>query len=272
MLAAKGARLALVARRRDRLRELAVEIAANGLPEPVALAADLSQPGTAAEVAERAQGHLGPIDVLVNNAGVGFHGLVWVAGDGQDARRVLETNFWSPLALTAAVAPTMVARGHGAIINTGSMVQVAPFPHLGHYAASRAALALITQTMQLELGPRGVRVVEVALGAVDTAGSTENRTLQGGPQWLDGWPRMAKLERAAEALVKAIEGNAEGVAFHPAGLRLVHALPVLARVFSRRAAKRTDLNDVRIRVGGSSGAPEIQAARERWERDHPRAQ
>jgi short-subunit dehydrogenase len=262
--------LALVARRGDRLRELAAEIAVEGHPEPVVLAADLGEAGRATEVAAQAEECLGPIDVLVNNAGASIQGLSWVAGDCAEARGVLETNFWSPLALTAAVAPSMVDRGEGVIVNTGSMVQVAPFPHLGHYSASRAALALITQIMQLELGPRGVRVVEVAFGAVDTAGSTENRVLQGGAQWLDGRPGIGKLEAAAAALVRAIEGPAEGVVFYPPALRWVHALPGIGRRHARRAAKRTDVTDTEIRVGGSSGSAEIRAARERWERERSR--
>jgi short-subunit dehydrogenase len=256
-----------VARRGERLGELAREIAAGGNPAPVPLAADLGRRGAAAEVAAQAEDRLGGIDVLVNNAGASIQGLSWVAGDRDEARAVFETNVWSPLALTAAIAPTMVERGDGVIVNTGSMVQVAPIPHLGHYAATRGALALVTQTMRLELGPRGVRVVELALGPVDTAGSTENRVLEGGAQWLDGRPGIGTLEAAAETLVKAIEGPAEGVVFYPSVLRWVHRLPGLGRRHARAAAKRSDLTDTEVRVGGSSGSREIRAARERWERD-----
>lgn len=267
-LARRGARLALVARRGDRLAELVAEIARSGQPAPVALAADLGERGVAAEVAAQAEERLGGVDVLVNNAGASIHGLSWVTGDRPEARALFETNFWSPLALAAAVVPRMVERGEGAIVNTGSMVQVAPFPHLGHYSASRAALALITQIMRLELGPRGIRVVEVAFGAVDTAGSTENRMLQGGAQWLDGTPGLGKLDAAADTLVRAVEGPFEGTIFYPRVLRWVHALPGLGRRHARRAAKRTDLTDTAIRVGGSSGSAEILVARERWEREH----
>jgi short-subunit dehydrogenase len=267
-LAAAGARLAVVGRRGDRLRELAATAAREGHPEPVALTADLARPGAAVEVAAEALERLGGIDVLVNNAGSSIQGLSWVVGDGREAREVFETNVWSPLALTAAIAPGMVERGAGVIVNTGSMAQVAPFPHLGHYSASRAALALATQVMRSELGPRGVRVVEVALGVVDTAGSTENRVLRGGPEWLDGRPGIGNLHAAAATLVRAIEDPVEGVVFYPRMLRWVHALPGLGRRHALRAGKRADLTDTTIRVGGSSGSPEIRAARERWEREH----
>jgi short-subunit dehydrogenase len=268
MLAARGARLALVARRADRLHELARELADEGHPEPLSVAADLGEVGEAVKVAAQAEERLGGIDVLVNNAGASVQGLTWVAGDRPEARSVLETNLWSPLALVAAVAPTMLERGEGVIVNTGSMVQASPFPHLGHYSASRAALASITQSMRLELGPRGVRVVELALGPVDTAGSTENRLLRGGSRWLDGRPGIGRLEDAARVLVKAIEGPAQGVVFYPAVMRWVHAFPGLGRRHAMAAARHTDLADASIRVGGSAGSPEVRAARERWERDH----
>src|SRR6266480_3587405 len=130
LLAARGASLALVARREDRLRRLARELAAAGHGGALLLRADLGEPGQAADVAERAIDGLGQIDVLINNAGASIQALTWVAGDRGEARAVVETNVWSPLTLVAAVAPQMVERGEGMIVNTSLMVQVAPFPHL----------------------------------------------------------------------------------------------------------------------------------------------
>ena len=248
LLAERGARLALVARRADSLRELAAELTTGGAPEPVVVPADLSRPGAAAEVATRAQTELGDVDVLVNNAGGSLQGLAWVAGDRAEARNVFETNLWSPLALVAELVPGMIERGEGVIVNTGSMAQVSPFPHLGHYAASRAALALITETLRLELHPRGVRVVEVAFGPVDTESSRANRRLQGGAEWLDGRPGLGTVDEAATALVTAVEGPAEGVVFYPRSLRFVHALPGLGRRYARRSARLADLTDTTVRA------------------------
>jgi len=248
LLAERGARLALVARRAEILRELAGELSARGAPLPVVVPADLSRPGAAAEIAARAEAELGGVDVLVNNAGASIQGLAWVAGERAEARAVFETNLWGPLGLVAELAPAMIERGAGAIVNTGSMAQVSPFPHLGHYAASRAALASITETLRLELHPRGVRVVEVALGPVDTAASRANRRLEGGPEWLDGRPGLGSADEAAAALVKAIEGPADGVVFYPRVLRWVHALPGLGRRYARRSARLADLTDTSVRV------------------------
>src|SRR4051812_9918368 len=241
-LSVAGAHLALVARRRERLERLADEAEAAGAVRPVVIDADLGQRGRAAELAERALAALGRVDVLVNNAGASVQGLTWVGGDRDETREVFETNIWSPLALAAAVAPGMIERGAGVIVNTGSMVRVSPFPHLGHYAASRAALSVATETMRMELGPRGIRVVEFALGPVDTAGSHENRLLRGVEGWLDGGPKIGQLDAAADALVRTITGTSDGVVHYPRVLGVIDALPGLGRRFARRSARQADID------------------------------
>ena len=246
-LGERGARLALTARRGEVLEKLADAIASIGGPRPLVVPADLSRRGEAARLAERVVSELGAVDVLVNNAGGSVQGLSWIVGDGDPARAVLETNLWSPLALIAAVAPEMVRRGDGMIVNVGSMARVSPFPHLGIYAASRAALATVTDVLDMELGPRGVRVVEVALGPVDTPASRENRALTGADRWLDGRPGVGDAGAAAEVIVAAAEHGARGVAFYPRVLRWVHRLPSLGRRYSRRAARHADLIDEAVR-------------------------
>jgi short-subunit dehydrogenase len=240
-LGSRGTRLALVARREEALRSLAAEIRTAGGPEPLLLSGDLSVRGTAAEIAERALSELGCIDVLVNNAGGSAQGLTWHLGDAEPARAIFETNLWSPLALIGALAPGMVERGRGAIVNTGSMARVSPFPRLGHYAASRAALSAATHTLALELRPRGVRVVELALGPVDTESSRANRNLPGGERWLDGRPGLGDVSAAAGVLERAVLGDRHGVVHYPGVLRWVDAFPGLGRRYARRAARHAEV-------------------------------
>jgi short-subunit dehydrogenase len=252
-LASDGARLALTGRRPERLDQLADEIGGSGsAARPVVLTADLARPGEAAALAGRAAERLGEVDVLINNAGTSMQGLSWVAGDRDAARDVVEANVWAPLALTAALAPSMVTRGSGTIVNVGSMARVAPFPHLGVYAASRAALSSVTEVLDMELGPRGVRVVEVALGPVDTPASRENRVLAGADRWLDGRPGIGSAEAAAAAIVRAVTDDARGVVFYPRMLRWPHRFPGLGRRYARRAARHADLRDETVRVGGEA--------------------
>src|SRR3954454_6856416 len=242
-LAGRGARLVLSGRRVERLEALADEIAAAGVARPAVAAADLARRGDASALAAQA----GEVDVLINNAGTSMQGLSWVVSDRDEARAVFETNLWSPLALIAAVAPAMVRRGEGTIVNVGSMARVSPFPHLGVYSASRAALSTVTEVLDMELGPRRVRVVEVALGPVDTPASQENRALAGADRWLDGRPGIGEAGAAADAIVAAAQGGARGVAFYPGVLRWAHRMAGRGRRYARRAARHADLSDQAVR-------------------------
>jgi short-subunit dehydrogenase len=261
LLADRGIRLALSARRAERLGALGDRIEAAGGAPAAILPADLGRRGEAVGLAERAVAELGTIDVLVNNAGASMQGLTWVAGDRDEAREVLETNLWSPLALSAALVQRMLDQGVGAIVNVGSMVRVSPFPHLGHYAVSRSALATATEVLAMELGPRGIRVVEVALGPVDTPASRENRVLAGAEDWLDGRPGLGSPASAARRIAHAVTGDDRGIVFYPGALRIPHRFPALGRRYSRRTARRADLRDETVRFGGSTGDPDLVAAR-----------
>jgi short-subunit dehydrogenase len=244
-LAPLGARLALSGRREADLRALADEIAASGAEAPVVLSADLGQRGAAARLAADANSTLGHVDVLINNAGVTMQGLTWIAADGEEARVVFETNLWSPLALVAALAPGMIERGRGTIVNIGSMAGVSPLPRIGGYAASRSALATATNVMQLELRPRGVRVVEVVFGPIDTPAGRQSRVI-GAP---DSRRMLGSLDGAAQTIVNAVTGDTEGVVFFPRTLRWSRTLPAITRAVSRALAKNADVEDTTVHLG-----------------------
>lgn len=253
-LALRGAKLALTARNEEKLHALAKEIAAAGGEPPVALPADLSQRGSAEQLAARATEALGTVDVLINNAGVTMEALTWVGGDGGEARELFETNLWSPFALVAALAPSMIERSHGVIVNVSSMAGLSPIPRLGHYGASRAGLALATETMQQELSTRGVRVIEVVFGPIDTPTARENRVLGGGGNQMKKKPGFGKLEPAAETIVNAVDGDTEGVIFYPGMLKVSSSLPFVMRLMSKVAGGKADLHDTAIRFGPTAGS------------------
>lgn len=97
----------------------------------------------------------GPIDVLVNNAGIGW--LASVEGTTMEtARSVFETNLFGAVALTREVLPGMRARGSGVIVNVSSSVTYGPLPLLSIYSASKAALNAFTESMAIELAPFGI--------------------------------------------------------------------------------------------------------------------
>jgi uncharacterized protein len=263
-LAAQGALVGIAARSEDRLRAVADEIEATGGSRPWSLPADLSRPGGADDLAARARSEMGAVDVLVNNAGTSLHGLQWIAGAGDEARELFETNFWAPLALTRALVPPMRERGAGVVVNVTSMIQVAPFPGLGHACSSKAALGIASQTLRMELDGSGVRVIEAPLGVIDTAGSYENRRLPGAERWMKGGP-IGTAEEAARRIVSAIQ-NGDDRVIYPRRIAIGYALPGLARHYAARFARHAEPDESILRRTGSTGDPAQRDARAEWER------
>ncbi len=256
-LAKHGVKLAITARRKAALDELAAEVGG-----AVVLEVDLSRRGAAAELAARATEALGGVDLLVNNAGVGIAGTQTVVADDDMARELFETNYWTPLALTRALAPAMVARGDGAVANVTSIASVAPFPLTGHYASSKAALALATDTLRAELRGTGVHVLQVVPGPVETAMLAELKQVPGVP--LDRMPR-GDAPTLARKVVRALERRRDTVVY-PGSLALVRVLPTVTQRISAWFGRSVDVSDRRAIRGGSTGDPIAVAARAEFER------
>jgi uncharacterized protein len=262
-VAAEGAVVGVAARREDRLQALVRAIEAGG-GRAIALPADLARRGAAEQLAADAVSALGGVDVLVNNAGTSLHGLQWVAGAGDEARELLEVNYWAPLGLTRELVPPMRERGEGAVVNVTSMIQVSPFPGLGHACSSKAALGIASQVLRMELRGSGVRVVEAPLGVIDTAGSYENRRLPGAERWMKGGP-IGTAEEAARRIVAALRDGHDRV-IYPKRLAIGYALPGLARHYAGRFARHAEPDESILRRTGSAGDPEQRRARDEWER------
>ncbi|GLV75891.1 SDR family oxidoreductase [Streptomyces hygroscopicus] len=149
-----GARVVLLARREERIRQLAEE-----LGESVALAVpcDVTDRGQVAAAVEAAVEKFGRIDVLVNNAGQGLQATV-DAIDPEDFRAVLELNLVAPLTMTQAVLPQMRKQGAGAIVNVGSGIIWSSLPGSAAYSASKAALAKLSAIARVELADHNIAV------------------------------------------------------------------------------------------------------------------
>jgi len=158
-----GASLTLVARRRDLLDQLAAGLSS----KTRVVVADLADPERATEWLEEAEAALGPVDVLINNAGVQIVGPT-IAGDPAEGERLLRLNVHTPLRLTRAVLPGMLSRKRGTIVDIASLAALAPTPGMLYYNASKAALAAASESLRGELRGSGVHVVTVYPGPVDT--------------------------------------------------------------------------------------------------------
>jgi short-subunit dehydrogenase len=164
-LARRGWRTILLARREELLRELAEEL--SPLAPSAVVTADLAQP----DGPEKAASHIlethGPIDALVNNAGFGIY-ATFLRHAPQDHARLMQVNYFAPLALIRAFLPAMLARGHGRIVNISSMsAKIGPWGHSG-YAASKAALRAMTESLDAEYRAHGVRFSCVFPGIIAT--------------------------------------------------------------------------------------------------------
>jgi NAD(P)-dependent dehydrogenase (short-subunit alcohol dehydrogenase family) len=140
------------------------ELAARGLPA-IGVEADVADPEACQEAVALAGRRFGRLRALVNNAGVGGPSTAVHETDPREFRHVIEVNLVSALLMVRAAVPAMLAGGEGgSIVSITSVLGQRPEPGSGAYSASKAALALLGQTMALELAADGIRVNSVAPG------------------------------------------------------------------------------------------------------------
>lgn len=160
--------LVLVARRLDKLTELRTRLLelSPGLTIDV-IAADLSVPGSAAELATKIADLGRGIDILVNNAGVGLHGdFVQQNVDGNSAQ--IQLNCVTLVELTGLFLPGMTRKGRGLVINVASTAAFQPTPGLAVYGATKAFVLSFTEALWQETKSTGVRVFALCPGATET--------------------------------------------------------------------------------------------------------
>jgi NAD(P)-dependent dehydrogenase (short-subunit alcohol dehydrogenase family) len=128
---------------------------------------DITRADEIAEAVAAARARFGQIDVLVNNAGYGQLGTVEDTAIDQ-AREVMETNYFGTLAMIRAVLPEMIARRSGQIVNIGSVAGQIGFPALSYYCATKFALVGLSESLGAELAALGIKVTLAELGPFAT--------------------------------------------------------------------------------------------------------
>jgi hypothetical protein len=233
-LAGAGVSLVVVARDRDRLDKLAADL----VVDVEVLVADLADPAQLARVEDRVADPARPVDLVVNNAGFGTYGrLADLDVDGE--QREIAVNVVAVVRLTHAAARAMLARGHGAILNIGSVAGLQATPGNATYGATKAFVASFGEAVHGELDGTGVSLTTVLPGYTHTEfakrAGIEGRTIPG-PAW-------QSAEDVAEA---ALDATRAGKAWHVPGrvnkLLVAGATPVprsLKRRVAARLARRT---------------------------------
>ena len=158
----RGARVALAARNRLALDELASEIRDRG-GEAVVILTDVTIPDQVERMTTETIRGLGGIDVLVNNAGVGLNASIADA-EAADVEALFRLNVLAAASTIRAVIPIMRAQQSGMIINISSVAGRIVVPRIGYYSASKFALAAIGDALRMEEGHRGIRVMNVFPG------------------------------------------------------------------------------------------------------------
>jgi short-subunit dehydrogenase len=165
VFAREGHQLALVARREDRLRALADEIAAKSR-RPIVIVADLAAPGAVAKIADELRAHGAEPQYMVNNAGFGLVGLADMR-DRDEALSMIDVNVRALTDLSLAFAESLV-RHKGGLLNVGSVAGFLPGPGMAVYYATKAYVLSFSEALYAELKAKGVRVTVLCPGPVPT--------------------------------------------------------------------------------------------------------
>jgi NAD(P)-dependent dehydrogenase (short-subunit alcohol dehydrogenase family) len=188
-LAEAGAAVAVAARSADQLDETVTAIVANG-GRALAIPADVSNRQQVEKMVSHVEQELGPIDLLVNNAGVGQPlGPLWEL-DPDEWWRNIEINLRSVLLCSRAILPGMVERRRGRIINVSSLAGLSAIPYGSAYVTGKTAMIRLSETMAAETKAYGISVFSIHPGLVRTAMAEYGLESPEGRQW---WPWYRQL-------------------------------------------------------------------------------
>ncbi len=229
---AAGAKLTLIARRRDLLDKLAGEI------DPArchVVAKDLADAAHACDWIAAAEAAHGPIDVMVNNAGMENTGPT-IAADLGEAERLLLLNLHTPLFIMHALAPKMIARGAGSLVNIASLAAIVAPPGQAWYGASKAGLAMFSETLGGELRKTGVHVLTVYPGPVTTPMGDAAYEKFGGKKGAAAMLPVGKPDVLARRIRRAVESKSARI-IYPRQYHMARLFTDFSRWTTARSAK-----------------------------------
>jgi short-subunit dehydrogenase len=166
LFAQKGYDVVLAARQPDRLKQAAEAVQRLG-QQALAVPTDVAEAESVNRLVELALAEFGAIDVLVNNAGICLTGTM-ADTTAADWQQIMNTNFWGYVYTIQALLPQFLQRGRGAIVNVGSFGGKMPLPNMTAYCASKYAVTGLTDTLRLELAPKGIHVSAVHPGVINS--------------------------------------------------------------------------------------------------------
>ncbi|MBA3620688.1 MAG: SDR family oxidoreductase [Acidothermales bacterium] len=233
-LAGAGMRVGLLARDRDQLTSVADECAAAG-GQGVAFPADVTDPAQVGKAVAAAESQLGPVALLINNAGrIEPAEVPFAEADLAAWWEVIETNLYGPAVMTRAVLPGMLTRGAGRVVNVNSGFAYRPGEAYTAYAVSKGALARFTAMLAHQCRERGVSVFDVSPGLVRTEMTAAM------PMWADkGEGDWTPPQRMVDLVLAVAAGRLDALSgrFLHAGKDAVEALIAAAERIRQRDAR-----------------------------------
>jgi len=166
VLARAGAKVAIAARRKDKTERAAADLIASG-HQAVGISLDVTKRETIAPAFDAVEQSLGPVDVLINNAGI-IYIKRFTDQDEVEVARLFDTNLKGVFLVAQEAARRMLKHGRGAIVNIASTAGLRAAGFLSSYAASKAAIIRLTEVMALELASKGIRVNAICPGNIET--------------------------------------------------------------------------------------------------------
>jgi short-subunit dehydrogenase len=200
-LAGHGVDLVLLARRAERLEEVAKQVAALSR-RAVLVAGDVTDASARHRALATARDELGGLDILVNNAGVAAHGR-FVDASPERIRPIMEVNFFAPVELIREAIPLLREGVRPIIVNVGSILGERGSPHKSEYSASKFALHGFSEAVRPELARLGIDVLVVAVGPTET--EHFDVLLEGTAELPWGSPPRMPAEKVARSIVAAME-------------------------------------------------------------------
>jgi NAD(P)-dependent dehydrogenase (short-subunit alcohol dehydrogenase family) len=243
-LARAEAAVAVAARTERDVQETAALIRREG-GDALALPADVTDPAAVEKLVSETEQLLGPISLLVNNAGTcGAIGPIWQV-DPEDWRKDVESSLLGAFLCARSVLPEMVGRRAGRIVNVSSYAAIRPTPNMSAYGCTKAALLHLTNSLAAEAEPYGVAVFAITPGRVRTGMTDYMLESPAGRRWLD-MPRDEWLpaNRAGELVVFLSSGRADVLSG-----RFIHVLDDAHELVRRaEAIRQDDLYVLRLRT------------------------
>lgn len=247
-LAAEGAAVVVVSRSGDQLAETVERITRRG-GRALAYVADVTAPGAAQRAIAEVEATFGPLELLVNNAGIaGPLGPLWES-DGDAWWSAMEVNLRAPLEWSRAALAGMAARRRGRIINVASGAGTMTIPYFSAYVTSKTALIRASELLAAEVAEYGISVFSIEPGTVRTALAEQALQSMEGKRWLPWFKRIFDEGRdvTPERGVQLVCVLASGRADELSGRFLTIADDIEALIARADTVRRDDLHTLRLR-------------------------